>query len=272
VPGGNESGLCDAEPGVPGGNESGLCDDGPSVPGGNESDRGDTVPGANESGRGDTGRWVPGARGFDCGESSEPDRRKPARGGSGPNGSDTGRTGSRVPGRNGSGPRESGRGSAGCWAGWFPLGERWASRSEYRARPDDQLGPAVPERGGSCAFRSAERLASPYGRDTSPGPRDSPKGRISPGWSSGGCGCRVKGRISVDGRRHAGTSSSSGSSAAPAFDHGLCGVALPFNRVRSRESPPVPPFAAPESPECPVSSTARSSLAPAEATVWLQWR
>ncbi|GAA3350716.1 hypothetical protein GCM10020358_77670 [Amorphoplanes nipponensis] len=97
-------------------------------------------------------------------------------------------------------------------------------------------------------------------------------GRISPeGGSSGGGRSWVNGRTSVAGRRQAGTSAS-GSSAEPALDQGLSRAAQPFSRVRSRDSAPVPPSAAPASPECPDSSTVRSSLAPAEATVWLQWR
>src|SRR3954469_18862200 len=78
-------------------------------------------------------------------------------------------------------------------------------------------------------------------------------------------------RNSAEGRRQDGVSPSD-SSAAPALDQGLSGVAQPFTRVRSPESASLPSSEAPVSPECPVSSTACSSLAPAEATVCLQWR
>ena len=97
-------------------------------------------------------------------------------------------------------------------------------------------------------------------------------GRVSP---AGGSAGRVRswpnGRVPLAGRRQAGISAS-GSSAEPALDQGLSRAAQPFSRVRSRDSAPLPPSAAPASPECPVSSTARSSVAPAEATVCLQWR
>jgi hypothetical protein len=88
----------------------------------------------------------------------------------------------------------------------------------------------------------------------------------------GKVGLRGKDRDSLPGGRRQGGTSSSESRAAPAFDQGLSGVAQPFTRLRPRASAPSPPSAAPVSPECPDSSTACSSLAPAEATVWLQWR
>nr|GID86164.1 hypothetical protein Ade03nite_50880 [Actinoplanes derwentensis] len=94
-------------------------------------------------------------------------------------------------------------------------------------------------------------------------------GAVPNGRSAGNC-CRPKVRPSA-GRRHGGVSTPC-SNPAPVLGHELSLFAQPFTRVRSCESAPLPPVEAPVSPECPDSSTACSSLAPAEATVSLQWR